>query len=420
MIFPVFSSGNIEVRLVQSSSKAVADAKNWGIRYHQHGEHEISGIVGNYRCGTPYALTLAPVTLPHSLACQGETWETMVTSTGEWSIDVATLPAWLYVSPRQGNSGTTVTVTAQPNTDSQVRDAALTFALIHESTTEQVVVLRQNAERIYVGRVDGYTFPAAGEALTNYLTVESTGEWSVTSSSAWCTVEPKGGEAGTRQVTIKAEANSQKEAREAWLTFALKANANIKQVVMVMQKAHTISVVPSEDCVFSAVGETKSSYFTVESTQEWVATSSAAWCTVEPKGGEAGTKQVTIKAEANSNKEAREAELTFALKVNANIKRVVKVKQAGKGSNQNLSAVEDVLFSGISVAPNPFGVQLVIKNGEGIEGRYELVNTSGVLVRSGSLQGRVVVLRTEGLKAGVYLLRILAGGGAKTFSVVKE
>ena len=186
---------------------------------------------------------------------------------------------------------------------SQVRDAALTFALIHESTTEQVVVLRQNAERIYVGRVDGYTFPAAGEALTNYLTVESTGEWSVTSSSAWCTVE-------------------------AWLTFALKANANIKQVVMVMQKAHTISVVPSEDCVFSAVGETKSSYFTVESTQEWVATSSAAWCTVEPKGGEAGTKQVTIKAEANSNKEAREAELTFALKVNANIKRVVKVKQA--------------------------------------------------------------------------------------------
>ena len=211
---------------------------------------------------------------------------------------------------------------------SQVRDAALTFALIHESTTEQVVVLRQNAERIYVGRVDGYTFPAAGEALTNYLTVESTGEWSVTSSSAWCTVEPKGGEAGTRQVTIKAE--------------------------------------------------------------------------------------------ANSNKEAREAELTFALKVNANIKRVVKVKQAGKGSNQNLSAVEDVLFSGISVAPNPFGVQLVIKNGEGIEGRYELVNTSGVLVRSGSLQGRVVVLRTEGLKAGVYLLRILAGGGAKTFSVVKE
>ena len=420
MISPVLRSGDIEVRLVQSSSKAVADAKNWEIKYHQYGESAISGIVGNHSCGTPYALTLAPATLPHSLSYQGETWETMVTSTGEWSVDGATLPAWLYVSPWQGNSGTTVTVTAQPNTDSQVRNAALTFALINGSTTKQVVVLRQNAQRIYVDQVREYTFPAAGETKTNYFTVESTGEWSVTSSAAWCTVEPKGGAAGTQQVTVKVEANSQKEAREAWLTFALKANANIKQVVMVMQKANTISVVPSEDCVFSAAGETKSSYFTVESTQEWAVTSSAAWCTVEPKGGEAGTKQVTVKAEVNSQKEAREAELTFALKVNAEIKRVVKVKQTGKGSNQNPSAVENVLFSGIAVAPNPFGAQLVIKNGEGIDGRYELVNTSGVLVRSGSLQGRVVVLRTDGLKAGVYLLRILAGGGAKTFSVVKE
>ena len=129
---------------------------------------------------------------------------------------------------------------------------------------------------------------------------------------------------------------------------------------------------------------------------------------------------MTVKAEANSQKEAREAGLTFALKANAEIKRVEWVKQAGRGSNQNPSVVENVLFSGITVASNPFGAQLVIKNGEGIDGRYELVNTSGVLVRSGSLQGRVVVLRTEGLKAGVYLLRILAGGGAKTFSVVKE
>ena len=328
MIFPVLRSGDIEVRLVQSSSKAVTDAKNWKIKYQKYGEPEISGIVGNYRCGTPCALTLAPATLPHSLGYQGGTWETMVTSSGEWSLDEATLPAWLDVSPRQGNSGTTVTVTAQPNTGFQVRDAALAFTLINGNTTKQVVVLRQNAERIYVDQVREYTFPAAGETKTNYFTVESTGEWVVTSSAAWCTVEPKGGEAGTKRVTVNVEANSEKEAREAWLTFALKANAEIK--------------------------------------------------------------------------------------------RVERVKQAGRGSNQNPSAVENVLFSGITVAPNPFGVQLVIKNGEGIDGRYELVNTSGVLVRSGSLQGRVSVLRTDELKPGVYLLRILAGGGAKTFSVVKE
>ena len=135
MIFPVLRSGDIEVRLVQSSSKAVADAKNWKIMYWE-GWDDIRDITGNYRCGTPCALTLAPATLPHSLAYQGETWETVVTSTGEWSLDVATLPAWLSVSPRQGNSGTKVTVTAQPNTGFQVRDAALAFTLINGNTTK--------------------------------------------------------------------------------------------------------------------------------------------------------------------------------------------------------------------------------------------------------------------------------------------
>ena len=210
------------------------------------------------------------------------------------------------------------------------------------------------------------------------------------------------------------------QVRDAALAFTLINGSTTKQVVVLRQDAGRIYVDQGREYAFPAAGETKTNYFTVESTGEWVVTSSAAWCTVEPKGGEAGTKRVTVKVEANSEKEAREAWLTFALKANAEIKRVERVKQAGRGSNQNPSAVENVLFSGITVAPNPFGAQLVIKNGEGIDGRYELVNTSGVLVRSGSLQGRVSVLRTDELKPGVYLLRILAGGGAKTFSVVKE
>ena len=36
------------------------------------------------------------------------------------------------------------------------------------------------------------------------------------------------------------------------------------------------------------------------------------------------------------------------------------------------------------------------------------------------MQGRVSILGTEKLKAGIYLLRILSREGAKTFSVVKE
>jgi len=94
---------------------------------------------------------------------------------------------------------------------------------------------------------------------------------------------------------------------------------------------------------------------------------------------------------------------------------VLTVKQA-----VNPNAVEDVLFAGIWVAPNPFSSQLKIENKETLNARYELVNMNGEVVRSGALQGAETVLNTEELKAGAYLLRILSGTDSKTLRVVKE
>lgn len=83
-------------------------------------------------------------------------------------------------------------------------------------------------------------------------------------------------------------------------------------------------------------------------------------------------------------------------------------------------AVEDAALEGMVVAPNPFTSQLRISNPEGVEARYELVNTLGVVVRGGALQGVETVLNTENLNAGVYLLRLLSGTSSKTLRVVKE
>ena len=83
-------------------------------------------------------------------------------------------------------------------------------------------------------------------------------------------------------------------------------------------------------------------------------------------------------------------------------------------------AVEDAALEIMIVAPNPFTSQLRISNPEGVEARYELVNTIGVVVRGGALQGVETVLNTENLNAGVYLLRLLSGTSSKTLRVVKE
>ncbi|MFC2347478.1 MAG: Ig domain-containing protein [Bacteroides sp.] len=51
-------------------------------------------------------------------------------------------------------------------------------------------------------------------------------------------------------------------------------------------------------------------------------------------------------------------------------------------------AVEDAALESMIVAPNPFTSQLRISNPEGVEARYELVNTIGVVVRGGAFTRR--------------------------------
>jgi len=50
-----------------------------------------------------------------------------------------------------------------------------------------------------------------------------------------------------------------------------------------------------------------------------------------------------------------------------------------------------------------------------------LLNAQGVVVRSGNMDGREIVIETSDLTSGLYLLRLTAENGAvKTYRVVKQ
>ena len=90
------------------------------------------------------------------------------------------------------------------------------------------------------------------------------------------------------------------------------------------------------------------------------------------------------------------------------------------GNNQPPQAVEDAVLSSIVVAPNPFSTQLRLGNPTSVEVRYELVNSSGVVVRSGLLEGNDVTVDTEALPAGIYFARFYgANSSQKTVKVVR-
>ena len=87
---------------------------------------------------------------------------------------------------------------------------------------------------------------------------------------------------------------------------------------------------------------------------------------------------------------------------------------------EKTTAVGDAVFANVLVAPNPFIAQLrLVCNGA--TGRYDLLNASGVVVRSGNVDGNEVLIETTDLTSGLYLLRLTAESGAtKVVTVVKE
>ena len=84
------------------------------------------------------------------------------------------------------------------------------------------------------------------------------------------------------------------------------------------------------------------------------------------------------------------------------------------------NAVEDAVFAGILVAPNPFSTVLRISNVERTGIRYSLFDAQGVSILSGELPEGEISLSTEALPAGLYLLQLQTPDGAtKHWRVVK-
>ena len=85
------------------------------------------------------------------------------------------------------------------------------------------------------------------------------------------------------------------------------------------------------------------------------------------------------------------------------------------------AGVEEAVFEGVVVAPNPFSSMLRITLGkEGDNFSYILMNTQGVVIRKGVMQEAEATIDTEALPAGLYILQLQGKEGAvKSWRVVK-
>lgn len=132
---------------------------------------------------------------------------------------------------------------------------------------------------------------------------------------------------------------------------------------------------------------------------------------------DAGWELATFVVNDNSKLDELVNGKRYRMTVSENVQIVATFKQ------KEVNAVEDSLFAGIVVAPNPFDAQLLIRaaNSQVVGMTYELIDTKGTVVRSGILQSAETILETAALTPGLYHVRLHAHTGAThSIPVVKQ
>ena len=389
--------------------------------------------------------TLDPTTVAEIPAAGGEP-VVKLTSNRSWTLTIPSEATWVTSSVKEGVAGTElpVTFTVSTNESFTPRSATVTFTQAESNKTVQLEITQAAATPIFT--LDPTTvaeLPAAGGEPVVKLTSNRSWTLSIPSEATWVTSSVKEGVAGTElPVTFTVLKNESFTPRSATVTFT-QAESNKTLTLEIRQAAAMEKTVPLTDInlrdtqLTLKVGESAKLNVTfvpenaTNKAVTWAVTEGAASLTVDQEGNitatqVAGTAKVTVTSKENPTISATctvTVTVTPAPSPTPNPTPNPKPNPTPTPNPKPTpkpEAVEEALLANVTVAPNPFTTQLRLVNPAGIAAAYELVNVSGVVLRSGEVSTSEMIIDTTDLPAGLYFLRIGGQNDAKrTVRVVR-
>ncbi|MBW7864042.1 MAG: BACON domain-containing protein, partial [Candidatus Hydrogenedentes bacterium] len=220
-------------------------------------------------------LSLAPDNRDADYAAGSVTYE--VTTTAAW--EARTNAPWAVLSATSGTGNTTLTVDYSLNSFGAERMASI--IVTGTGTEPEVVVstLTQAPMGLSVTPDNRDVDGVAGQATFD---VETPGDWTAASDSAWATLVTESG-SGDGQLVVGYAFNDTGAERTATITVTgTDTLPGTVEVTVTQAAAPGLAVTPDNRDVGGAVGEAT---FDVETTADWTAASDSAWATLVTESG---------------------------------------------------------------------------------------------------------------------------------------
>ena len=234
-------------------------------------------------------------TASQEIGAQGGSFEVVLTSNGEWTINETS--DWITVDPHSGNGGTTLTVTVEANLGSEPR-SGFVKATTKDNTAELAVT--QLAGNFITVTPDHYQCGEDGGEFV--VMVTSNFDWTVMNAPNWVQFsETEGSGNGQLTVTVAHVQDEIQDAREAIVNIGDSDVFATLTVVQTPMPQVIITVTPAV-LEMACEGETKSFALTCEGT--WTAEPKVEWISIDKVQGE-GDDEVTVTVGENPEYEIR-------------------------------------------------------------------------------------------------------------------
>lgn len=158
-------------------------------------------------------LKVMPEQLP--FVADGASKRVLISSSVMWK--ALSSEAWCKVSPEKGIESTELTITAEANESTSVRDAVVRIVSEDESLIAEVIVHQYGKHPYMTVTPREVSLSARGESKR--INISSNMDWKVLSDQEWCVVTPETG-SGSGLISISAGENNSTMAREATILIS--------------------------------------------------------------------------------------------------------------------------------------------------------------------------------------------------------
>lgn len=261
-----------------------------------------------------------------------------VNATGNWS--ATSKPDWVTLSQSTGSSGqSTVIVTFAENTGDSARTGSITITDRRRTATVNLTQDYHIVQNYLSSSPSAITYDYAGG--NNYVNINSSGEWTVTSKPDWITLTMDSGVSGTSILGVSASTNTSTESGRTGNVVLSNGSTTlsipVSQPAKVIQRR--INVTP-DSLYFDFTGNTK--YITVASEgNNWSVVSKPDWIVLSQTTGQTGYSMVSVTAPENTGSTTKTGQIIFT---DGNFQVSVSVGQPASSTTKSLAIVPNLIY----------------------------------------------------------------------------